>query len=218
MTSLTPTEQLYSLYLAWEKNGSHAWPLAWLALEQGRPDITVEVCPVDQRKAFARELLRKVAQQPDPTLRFGLGFLYFKSTRYQAAILQFARVSATSEVHPWAVHLTGLCYRNLGQPGIALDCFRQALELIEAQPEEHLEVFFHLAGALYQAGKYHECLTILERQLQLDPQDAEVARRIDQVRRMLAGGPGPRGPASLAAALPGTIRPIDAISRLQVSA
>ncbi|MGE0495413.1 MAG: hypothetical protein AB7S38_39775 [Vulcanimicrobiota bacterium] len=217
---MTPTEQLDSLYALWQQDGSHALPVAWLALEQGRPDITVEVCPADQRRAFARELLHRVARQPEPALYFGLGFLYFKSARYRAAIGQFFRVSRNSEMRPWAVHLTGVCYRNLGQLGTAIDYFRQALELIEDQPEDHLEVFFHLAGALYQADRLHECLAILQRQFQLDPGDPEVARQIEQVQSILARGPGPPDPGGSVSSLPGaTWTDADGLrQRFQVSA
>lgn len=115
---------------------------------------------------------------------------------------------------------TGICHRSLGQLDRAIDDFREALELVEAQPDDHLEIFFHLAAALYDAGRLHECLSILERHLQLDPEDPEVARRIQQVRSILARGPGPQGPGGSASSLPAAIwTDADGVrQRFQVSA
>jgi len=117
----------------------------------------------------------------EPDLHFGLGYLYWKSRRYDDAKREFEAELALDPAHPQApAYLGDIAYKN--------NDLDQAASLLEKATQQGSEVriaFLDLGAVRAQQKQYDAALKALQRAVELDPSQPDAHYRLARVYRAL---------------------------------
>ena len=144
-----------------------------------------------------REFQRELELTPgDPITTLRLGMALVLAQRATEALPLLERIARDAGRTPEAFYYLGRAQLSAGQPAIAVESFRRALELYPASPSTDDAVanlrnsHYQLGVALRAVGKTEEAATHFELAKSASDQSAGAAR--DQLARYLADAPDPR--------------------------
>ena len=91
---------------------------------------------------------------------------------------------ATKEESHWlkAYAQIGLCYKTMGQPQIAVQAFRTALNDQSASRKDVIDVLYFLGRSLESTGEVDEAVDVYRRIMQLNPTFRDVGNRVKELK------------------------------------
>ncbi len=133
------------------------------------------------------EWARRVEAHPtDMALRYELGTLYFKTKRYDDAIVHLQKSVGDPNVATRAHHFLGLSFVNNKLYELGIQEFRKALDgMGAAMDEQKKEVTYNLARTLEVMGKHDESLENFREILAEDYMYKDVKDRVTAVKTQL---------------------------------
>lgn len=117
-----------------------------------------------------------------PARAYARGMTLKNEGRLKEAIDMFEL--ATKEESHWlkAYAQIGLCYKTMGQPQIAVQAFRTALNDQSASRKDVIDVLYFLGRSLESTGEVDEAVDVYRRIMQLNPTFRDVGNRVKELK------------------------------------
>jgi tetratricopeptide (TPR) repeat protein len=180
----------------------HLQPFALLLLEKGRPAAAAKLLAQaaehdpgnrevrlnlakayikDKRYSDAEDVLKSLLAGDDGRARTTLAGLYFRLERFADAIAQYAALPPSAEI----MDRIGMSHYGLGDTDAALAWARKA---VAARPDWPVAMI-NLAVILAARGELDEAASLLERVLEIDPDNATARVNLERITDARRGNP-----------------------------
>ena len=123
------------------------------------------------------------AGNPDATTQRDLGIAYKEMGLMDAALAEFSKLVDDPDNQVFALMMMGECYEADGSFAEALTHYKRALNRPAIRDEEATQLYFLLGRAFEALGDSGEALYFFEKVMRRDSDFADVATRVERMRR-----------------------------------
>ena len=128
-------------------------------------------------------MLETPIEDSDVSTHYDLGLAYKEMGLYEDAIKAFEKVLRSRQREVQCRLMLGMCQRDQGQPGEAVQQFKQALHVPSLTERERQSLYYEIGLSYEMLGDKGEAVYYFEMVVKRDPGFADAAERMAQLKR-----------------------------------
>lgn len=137
----------------------------------------------NDRSSRPAVMLENPVEDSDVSTHYDLGLAYKEMGLYEDAIKAFEKVLRSRQREVQCRLMLGMCQRDQGQPGEAVQQFKQALHVPSLTERERQSLYYEIGLSYEMLGDKGEAVYYFEMVVKRDPGFADAAERMAQLKR-----------------------------------